>query len=142
LRSVRGSEKLLEVLWPKLQTIVAIDFRMNSTSRHADFVLPAAGWYETTDHKWVTPLVPFNHVTNAATEPLGESKTDFWIFTMLAKHLQKRARERGIDELAGHLGKQVKLAQIYDDMTMDRQYTEDRHDEAAGAILAQSSNLS
>lgn len=142
MRSVRGGQKLLEVLWPKLKTIVAIDFRLNSTSKHADYVLPAAGWYEVTDHKWVTPLVPFNHVTNAATEPLGESKPDFWIFTMLAKHIQKRARERGLTTITGHLGKTIRLDTLYDDMTMDGRFTEDDTDKAAGAILEQSSNLS
>ncbi len=86
LRSVRGSQKLTEVLRPKLKLSVVIDFRMSSTAQFADYILPAAAWYETTDHKWVTPLVPFNHVTNKAVEPLGESQTDFWIFTMLAKH--------------------------------------------------------
>jgi DMSO reductase family type II enzyme molybdopterin subunit len=142
MRSVRGSQKLLDVLWPKLKTIVAIDFRLNSTSKHADYVLPAAGWYEVTDHKWVTPLVPFNHVTNAATEPLGESKPDFWIFTMLAKHIQERAKKRGLTTVTSHLGKTIRLDTLYDDMTMDGRFTENDTDKAAGAILEQSSNLS
>lgn len=142
LRSVRGSHKLLEVLWPKLKKSVVIDFRMSSTARHADYVLPAASWYETTDHKWVTPLMPYNHVTNAATKPLGDSRTDFWIFTMLAKHIQRRARERGIGTIKSHLGKDIKLDQLYEDLTMDGRFLEDDTDKAAGAILDASSNLS
>ena len=142
LRSVRGSHKLLEVLWPKLKKIVVIDFRMSSTARHAHYVLPAASWYETTDHKWVTPLMPYNHVTNAATAPLGESKTDFWIFTMIAKHIQKRARQRGINVIESHMGKEIRLNQLYDDMTMDGEYGEDDIDKAAGAIIGASTNLS
>ncbi len=142
LRSVRGSHKLPEVLWPKLNLSVAIDFRMSSTAKMADYVLPAAAWYEVTDHKWATPLVPYNHVTNKAVEPLGESKPDFWIFTMLAKHIQKRAKERGIGPLASHLGKEIVLDNIYEDMTMDGLYKEDDGDAAAGAILEQSGNLS
>ncbi|MDP6183283.1 MAG: molybdopterin dinucleotide binding domain-containing protein, partial [Gammaproteobacteria bacterium] len=142
LRSVRGSHKLLEVLWPKLKKIVVIDFRMSSTARHADYVLPAATWYETTDHKWVTPLMPYNHVTNAATKPLGDSKTDFWIFTMLAKHIQQRAKQRGIATIKSHLGKDVRLDRLYEDLTMDGRFLEDETDKAAGAILDASSNLS
>jgi len=141
LRSVRGGQKLKEVLWPKLKAAVMIDFRMNSTARYADYVLPAAAWYETTDHKWVTPLVPFNHVTNKAVEPLGESKNDFWIITMLTKHIQKRAKARGLGEIKSHLGKTIGLDRLYDDMTMDGEYKEDDSDKAAGVILEHSSNL-
>ncbi len=142
LRSVRGSQKLLEVLWPKLKLSVAIDFRMSSTALQADYVLPAAAWYEVTDHKWVTPLVPYNHVTNKAVEPLGEAKPDFWIFTMLAKHMEARAKARGLDFVESHLGKEIRLANLYQDMTMDGRFGEDDGDAAAGAILEQSSNLS
>ncbi len=142
IRSVRGSQKLLEVLWPKLVKTVVIDFRMTTTAQHADYVLPAAAWYETTDHKWVTPLVPYNHVTNKAVEPLGESQNDFWIITMLAKHIQKRAQERGITSIDSHLGKEIVLDNLYEDMTMDGAYSEHDVDKAAGAILEYSSNLS
>jgi len=96
---------MIEHLLEKLKLAVTVDFRMSSTARYADFVLPAAAWYETTDHKWVTPLVPYNHVTNKAVEPRGEAKPDFWIFTMLAKHIQQRAQERGMTSVTSHLGK-------------------------------------
>ena len=142
VRSVRGGKQLVDHLWPKLKLAVTIDFRMSSTAQQADYVLPAAAWYETTDHKWVTPLVPYNHVTNQAVEPLGESKPDFWIFTMLAKHIQARAKARGMSAVTSHLGKKIKLEQLYDDMTMDGLFGEDDGEKAAGAILEQSSNLS
>ena len=142
MRSVRGSQKLLEVLWPKLKLSVTIDFRMSSTAMWSDYILPAAAWYETTDHKWVTPLVPFNHVTNKAVEPLGEAKPDFWIFTMLAKHLEKRAKERGLTSITSHLGKTIKLDNLYEDMTMSGRFLEDDTDKAAGAIIEASANLS
>ncbi len=142
LRAVRGGDQILNVLWPKLRLSVVIDFRMNSTGQQADYVLPAAAWYETTDHKWVTPLVPYNHVTNQAVEPLGESQTDFWIITMLTKHIQEQAKERGLESVTSHIGKEIKLDQLYEDMTMDGQFTENDTDKAAGAILEQSSNLS
>jgi DMSO reductase family type II enzyme molybdopterin subunit len=142
LRAVRGGDQILKTLWPKLRLSVVIDFRMNSTGQHADYVLPAAAWYETTDHKWVTPLVPYNHVTNKAVEPLGESRTDFWIITMLTKHIQERAKARGISSITSHIGKEIVLDNLYEDMTMDGRFTEDDTDKAAGAILEQSSNLS
>jgi nitrate reductase alpha subunit len=73
---------------------------------------------------------------------LGDSQTDFWIITMLTKHIQERARARGISSIDSHLGKEILLDQLYDDMTMDGRFTEDDSEKAAGAILEQSSNLS
>ncbi len=142
LRSVRNGRKMIDALWARLKLAVTIDFRMSSTARYADYVLPAAAWYETTDHKWVTPLVPYNHVTNKAVEPRGESKPDFWIFTMLAKHIEKRARARGMTSIDSHLGKEIKLDQLYADMTMDGRFGEEDGEKAAAEVLAQSSNLS
>jgi len=141
LRAVRGNQKILEVLWPKLKLIVAMDWHMNTTTRHADIVLPASTWYERTDHKWVTPLMPFSHVTVAATKPLGESQDDFWIISMMAKHIQKRARERGISTVVSHRGKEIALDRLYDDLTMDGKFTENDIEKAAKTIMELSSNL-
>ena len=38
--------RLLADLWPKLKTIVTIDFRMSQTALYADYFLPAAQHYE------------------------------------------------------------------------------------------------
>ncbi|MBI5907919.1 MAG: molybdopterin-dependent oxidoreductase [Burkholderiales bacterium] len=141
LRAIRGSHKILDVLWPKLKLIVAMDWRMNTTTRNADIVLPASTWYERTDHKWVTPLMPFSHVTVAATKPSGESQDDFWIITMMAKHIQKRAKERGITSITSHLGKEIHLDRLYDDLTMDGKFAENDIEKAARTILELSSNL-
>ena len=43
LRRIRSYPLVLEHLWPKLRTIVTIDWRMTSTALHSDYVLPAAG---------------------------------------------------------------------------------------------------
>ncbi len=49
---------------------------MTSTALHSDYVLPAAAWYERTEHKWVTPLMPFIHAGEKAVElPRGEVAT-------------------------------------------------------------------
>lgn len=141
LRAVRSSNKILEVLWPKLKLIVALDWRMNTTTRNADIVLPASTWYERTDHKWVTPLMPFDHVNVAATKPLGESQDDFWIITMMAKHIQKRAKERNISVVKSHLGKEIHLDRLYDDLTMDGKFAEHDIEKAAKTILEVSSTL-
>jgi len=134
LRRARGSEKLLEVLWPKLKKVVVLDWRINSTGRHADYVLPAAPWYEHTNLKWVTPLSPWLTTTDQATPPLGESKSDWDIIVLLAKHIQERAKARGITSVKSPQGLTVKLDTLYDDLTMGGEFKEGDDDKVAKTI--------
>ncbi|NMG56002.1 molybdopterin-dependent oxidoreductase [Aromatoleum aromaticum] len=134
LRRARGSEKLLEVLWPKLKKIVVMDWRINSTARHADYVLPVAPWYERTSLKWVTPLSPYLTITDQATKPLGESKSDWGIIVALSEAIQKRARARGIQSVQSPQGLEVKLDTLYDDLTMNGQFKEGDDDKVARTI--------
>jgi len=134
LRRARGSEKLIEVLWPKLKKIVVMDWRINSTGRYADYILPVAPWYERTSLKWVTPLSPYLTITDKATEPLGESKTDWGIIVALSEMIQKRARERGIGSVKSPQGLDVKLDTLYDDLTMQGEFKEGDDDKVARAI--------
>lgn len=134
LRRARGSQKLLEVLWPKLKKIVVLDWRITSTARHADYVLPAASWYEHTNLKWVTPLSPYLTTTDQATPPLGESKCDWDIIVLLSKHIQERARARGIKSVKSPEGLEVKLDTLYDDLTMNGLFKEGDDDKVAKAI--------
>ncbi len=140
LRRARGSEKLLEVLWPKLKKIVVLDWRINSTARHADYVLPSAPWYEHTNLKWVTPLSPYLTTTDQATPPLGESKSDWDIIVLLSKHIQERAIARGISTVKSPQGLEVKLNTLYDDLTMHGQFKEGDDDKVAKAIYDMSTS--
>lgn len=139
LRRLRASHKVLETLWPKLRKVVVLEWRMNSTTRHADYVLPAAPWYERTNLKWVTPLSPYMVVADQATKPLGESKNDWWIIVTLTKHIQKRARERGITSVKSPQGVEVKLDRLYDDITMQGMFTENDEEKVAKTIYDLSS---
>ena len=141
LRRVRSSDRVIEHLWPKLKLVVTFDWRMSSTTRWSDYVLPASTWYERTDHKWVTPQVPFHHVTTQAAKPLGESMSDWRIVVLLAKEIQKQAAERGIGTVTAHDGEDVNLHELYDDLTMDGRYTEDDDEKVARVITEKSSNL-
>ncbi|MBK6658323.1 MAG: molybdopterin-dependent oxidoreductase [Proteobacteria bacterium] len=134
LRRARGSEKLLEVLWPKLKKIVVLDWRINSTARQADYLLPVAPWYERTGIKWVTPLSPYLTITDQATPPRGESKTDWDIIVSLSRHIQKRARERGIGTLKSPQGLEVKLDSLYDDLTMHGAFKEGDDEKVARTL--------
>lgn len=124
LRRIRGNQKIVEVLLPKLAKYVVLDFRMNSSTRFADYVLPVSTWYERTNFKWVTPLSPYLTITNAATPALGESKSDFEAIFLLAKKIEERARARGIAVVRTPHGLEVNFSTLYQRMTFDGTYTE------------------
>lgn len=86
LNQAKGAEYILANLWPKLDLIVDIDFRMNTTGLYADVILPAASMFEkwdlsTTDlHSYINPFTPI-------IPPQLDSKTDWQIFLLLARAL-------------------------------------------------------
>ena len=63
----------------KLDLLVALDFRMTSSTLLADLVLPAATWYEKHDLS-STDMHPFVHAFTPAIDPPWETRTDFDIF--------------------------------------------------------------
>lgn len=141
LRRIRASHKIMENLWPQLRLSVVLDFRMNSTAQHADYVLPCAAWYERTSYKWSAILTPYYTMSNAAVQPLGESKPDWAIIALLAKRIQQLARKRGIGTIKSPQGEDVHLDRLYDDFTMNGKFTEDDDAQVMKAILDLSSNL-
>jgi len=119
LRRTRGGLKqLLNVLWPKLRLIVACEIRMSTTALYSDIVLPAAAFYEKVDFRFPTAHTNFLTFSDKAVEPIGESKPEWEIFALLAKKLQERARERGIDEYTDDGGRKFRLRDVYDVFTM------------------------
>jgi anaerobic selenocysteine-containing dehydrogenase len=67
---------------------------MTTTALHSDYVLPAAGWYEHSEIKWVTPLMPFIHAGEKATT-FFEAKSDWELISRLTEALDLRAKQRG-----------------------------------------------
>jgi nitrate reductase alpha subunit len=78
----------------KMDLVVDLNFRMDTSALYSDIVLPAATWYEkddlnTTDcHSFINPM-------QAAVAPAWESRTDWQIFSAIAKRFTEMA--------AGHL---------------------------------------
>ncbi|MDP3937802.1 MAG: molybdopterin-dependent oxidoreductase, partial [Deltaproteobacteria bacterium] len=99
VRRTRGGQKqLLGVLWPKVKLIVSVDPRMSQTCRHSDIVLPPAWFYERADFRFFTPSVTFNTFTDEAVKPLGDTKTEWEMFGLLAGKIGEVAKRRGLDE--------------------------------------------
>jgi anaerobic selenocysteine-containing dehydrogenase len=69
-----------------LDLVVVVDHQRTETVTWADVVLPAATWYEKTDLT-ATPLHPFLQLQQAAIAPVGESRTELWIWRELMRRL-------------------------------------------------------
>ncbi|QQS62258.1 MAG: nitrate reductase subunit alpha [Chitinophagaceae bacterium] len=76
----------------KMDLVVDLNFRMDSSALYSDIVLPAASWYEKADLN-STDLHSFIHPLGQAVAPVWESKTDWDIFKHLAKATSEMAKK-------------------------------------------------
>ncbi len=89
-----GSVK--EVVWHekapegKMDLIVDLNFRMDTSALYSDIVLPAATWYEKADIN-STDMHSFIHPLSKAVPPCWESKSDWQIFRAMAKKFSEMA---------------------------------------------------
>jgi len=88
-------------LWPRLDLVVAVNFRMSTSARHADLVLPAAAYYEKHGIKYAQSYAPYIIVSDQATPPLGEAKSEWEIFGRLCQRVAARAEARGVTSVRG-----------------------------------------
>ncbi len=122
VRHSRSGQLLVENLWPKLDTVVHVDIRMNETALVSDIVLPAAGWYEKVDFKYIPSLVPYVTLGDRAVPPAGESKPEWEIFHRLAQAVSRRAQERGVGEYSDYLGVDRDLTEFGDTFSDDGRF--------------------
>jgi nitrate reductase / nitrite oxidoreductase, alpha subunit len=101
-----GGKTFTEATWRepapqgKLDLVVDLNFRMDTSALYSDIVLPAATWYEKDDLN-STDMHSFIHPLSAAVPPCWESKSDWDIFKVLAEkvsalaevHLPKPVRD-------------------------------------------------
>jgi nitrate reductase alpha subunit len=104
-------------LWPKLKCIVSVNFRMSTSGMYADYVLPAAGYYEKHGIKYAQSYVPYVIVSDEAVKPLGESKSEWVIFGRLCEAVARRAKQRGITSVRGLHDAPFDLRNAYDRYT-------------------------
>jgi nitrate reductase alpha subunit len=72
----------------KLDLIVDLNFRMDTSALYSDIVLPAATWYEKADLN-STDMHSFIHPLSEAVPPCWESRSDWDIFRGLAKKVSE-----------------------------------------------------
>ncbi len=94
----REDQKTEEVKWHevapvgKMDLVVDLNFRMDSSALYSDIVLPAASWYEKADLN-STDLHSFIHPLSAAIAPVWEAKTDWDIFKEIARATSELAKK-------------------------------------------------
>lgn len=93
-----GKGKVEDVAWMenaptgKMDLIVDLNFRMDTSALYSDIVLPAASWYEKADLN-STDMHSFIHPLAKAIEPVWESKSDWAIFRDIAKETSELAKK-------------------------------------------------
>ena len=91
---VNGTVKTVKYREPaprgKMDLVVDINFRMDTSALYSDIVLPTAFWYEKNDLN-TTDLHSFVHPLGEAVPPVWESKTDWEIFKAFAKKVSEMA---------------------------------------------------
>ncbi|GAB4257350.1 MAG: nitrate reductase subunit alpha [Thermoleophilia bacterium] len=74
----------------KMDLVVDLNFRMDTTALYSDIVLPAATWYEKDDLN-TTDMHSFLNPMQAAVAPAWESRSDWDIFKSIAKRVSELA---------------------------------------------------
>ncbi len=96
-----------EVVWHdvapqgKMDLVVDLNFRMDTSALYSDIVLPAATWYEKADLN-STDMHSFIHPLSKAVPPCWESKSDWEIFKQVARKFSELA-EKHFPELVPDL---------------------------------------
>ncbi len=89
-----AADSVRDVIWRepaprgKMDLVVDVNFRMDTTALYSDIILPAATWYEKDDLN-TTDLHSYIHPLGAAVPPCWESKPDWEIFRLLARKLSE-----------------------------------------------------
>ncbi len=76
----------------KLDLLIDLNMRMNTTPTYCDIVLPTAHWYEKEDIN-TTELHSFIHPMGAAVMPNWEAKSDWEAFKFMAKKFSELAKK-------------------------------------------------
>jgi DMSO reductase family type II enzyme molybdopterin subunit len=101
-------------LWPKLDMIVDVNFKVGTSGMYADLILPTSGYYERDSLKYSQAYLPYLLLCEKAVEPLGEAKPEWEIFGLMARKVQERALQRGVSVVRDSVGGETDLSTIYD----------------------------
>ncbi|MCP5022933.1 MAG: nitrate reductase subunit alpha [bacterium] len=98
INAIDSEDKTKDVNWAevagegKMDLVVDLNFRMESSALYSDIVLPAASWYEKADLN-STDMHSFIHPLSRAIAPVWEAKSDWEIFRELARVTSEAAKK-------------------------------------------------
>ncbi|UCE85711.1 MAG: molybdopterin-dependent oxidoreductase, partial [Deltaproteobacteria bacterium] len=128
-----------EHLWPKLDMIVDVNFKVGSSGMYADLILPTAGYYERDSLKYTQAYLPYLILCEKAVEPLGEAKPEWEIFGLLARKVQERAQARGVTVVKDSRGGETDLSTTYERWSHNGKFHESDPVSALDFILRETS---
>jgi len=137
-RSIRLGQKVVEVLYPKIDLLVAVDLRLTSTAMYSDYVLPAQAAYEF-DDVMICQYTPFVHATTKATT-VGDTKGDWEILQLITKKVQEISRDRKVKHFMTRHGEKRRLDRVYDQISMKGRINENAGPKVA-KIVTESSTM-
>ncbi len=103
-------DSVKEIIWHdkvpqgKMDLVVDLNFRMDTSALYSDIVLPAATWYEKADLN-STDMHSFIHPLSKAVPPCWESKSDWEIFKQIAKKVSELAEKHFPEPVADVVAK-------------------------------------
>ena len=92
LRRNNLPQYLKAFIWDEMELIVDINPKFSYTGTQADYILPAAGWYEKPGIKYTMAYIPYVHYCGVAVQPLAESKDEFEIYWLLSREIERQAK--------------------------------------------------
>lgn len=135
LRRSNLPQRMLETLWPGLELVVDVNQKLTFTGLHADYLLPAAGYYEKPGIKYSVAYVPYLQYCDAAVKPVGEAKDEWEIYSLLARAVERVARERKTPPGRGCDGRSADLTRIARDFSFDGRFGPQDVEAVNGFIL-------
>ncbi|CBL45592.1 Dimethylsulfide dehydrogenase alpha subunit [gamma proteobacterium HdN1] len=122
LRRSNLPQRMLKEMWPNLELIVDINPKLTFTGMHADYLLPAAGYYEKPGFKYTVAYIPYLHYCDTAVPPIGDSKNEWDICCLLADKIQEVALARDLQPVEGCRGHVRDFRTFGDKFTYQRTY--------------------
>ncbi len=129
LLSIGGEDRMREA-FAGLELLVSIDFYRNATAELADWVLPAADWFEREDLNFFVQGVqraPYLQWTDRVVAPTHQRKEDWWI-------LSRIQQEMGLPSLFDLPGDDVMTA-LWDGRLAEGGYSIEALREAPGGVV-------
>lgn len=140
LRRSNQPQNMMDTLWKGLECIVDINPKLTFTGMNADYLFPAAGYYEKPGIKYPVAYVPYLHYCDAAVGPVGESKDEWEIYSLLAREVSRIARERNMPAFEACGGRAIDYKEVDTRMSSHGAFTPKDAEAVTQQILTWSSS--